>query len=89
MGSGAFVSPNVPGVNETALRVLAADAIRRGACAGLGAALGEVVPFFVARCARASGRDPLAALFGADGAPEALSPRSRKLVEVATRAGKG
>lgn len=33
--SGAFVSPNVPGVNETALRVLAADAIRRGACAGL------------------------------------------------------
>ena len=60
-----------------------------GACAGLGAALGEVVPFFVARCARASGRDPLAALFGADGAPEALSPRSRKLVEVATRAGKG
>lgn len=55
-----------------------------GACAGCGAAVGEVVPFLVARCARRSGRDPLRALFGVVDADAdrlaGLSPRSRRLV---------
>ena len=60
-----------------------------GACAGLGAAVGECVPFLVARCAKASGRDPLSALFGG-GAESlaALSPRSKKVVQMATDSAK-
>lgn len=38
---GAFVSPNVPAVNETALRVFIGDAVRRGAQQGL-----DVTPVF-------------------------------------------
>ena len=60
-----------------------------GACAGLGAALGEVVPFAVARACRGTGRDPLAALFGGGPAAELLSPlspRAKRVVDGATKA---